>query len=310
MTSHLPPTSQQWSHSAITIEKVREALDATEITAIEADILLGKTSDCKDQEGVEKTQGRLVPIMSHPPEYTSELSTQKFLEMTTYDPASPNRRRLRKHLKLDFKDLESVLPTLKMLQDLNAESNGKVIFLNADIIAGPGRNSDDVVVSASAFLETCLGFVVSQKEANFAFSLGFKVDVVSIFGHSHEELEAMSALVDKYNLLQKSAGIVLAINARLLSKHFLPFDNFLNRYPTAQLLVWTGSGEPPISNRKAAKIRSHFEQQGTLKRVGFDCQFCSLFMGLIYDTVMFLMGFYKFGHWALIRIASIKPKWE
>jgi hypothetical protein len=175
-------------------------------------------------------------------------------------------------LKLDFKDLDSVQHTLNILQALAPESDGKCIFLNADIIAGPGRTTADVVVPAKDFLETCLAYMAKQNDKNIAFSLGFKVDVVSIAGHSHAELAAMADLVNTYNLSLKSAGLVLAINARLLSKHYAPFDMFLRQYPACQLLVWTGSGEPPISSRKAANIRRHFEDQGTLARVGFDCQ--------------------------------------
>jgi hypothetical protein len=40
----------------------------------------------------------------------------------------------------------------------------------------------------------------------FAFSLGFKVDVVNIFGYSRKQLDQMSALVIKYNLIKSSAG--------------------------------------------------------------------------------------------------------
>jgi hypothetical protein len=271
MTSQLPPPSQQWSHSTITMEKLNMALGDQSITAIEADILMGRTKT-DNTEGPNATEPPLVPIMSHPPEYAGDLSAKTFLDVTTSCPSLPNHRKLRKHLKLDFKDLDSVQHTLNILQALAPESAGNCIFLNADIIAGPGRTSDDVVVPAKDFLETCLTFIAKQKDKSIAFSLGFKVDVVSIVGHSHGELAAMADLVDAYNLSQKSAGLVLAISARLLSKHYAPFDIFLRQYPACQLLVWTGSGEPPISSRKAANIRRHFEHQGTLARVGFDCQ--------------------------------------
>ena len=289
------------------------------------------------QEASTTIQFSRVPIMSHPPQYTSELSAKRFLTSTTCDPAFPNHPRLRKHLKLDFKDLDSVVPTLNILQEINADPGGKTIFLNADLIAGPGRTREEVVVLPKVFLQICLDFIRNNKGNNIAFSLGFKVDVVSIFGHSHEEIATMADLVDKFDLSQKSAGVVLAINARLLSKHYAPFDTFLQRYPSAQLLVWTGSGEPPISTRKATKIRQHFEKEGTITRIGFDCQvsgkpnlayhvfihhsislystnchlckqICPLYLGFPYDTIMFLMGLYNIGYQALQQMTGANPK--
>ena len=283
-TSNLPPTQQQWSHSTITIQQLRHALDDPNITSIEADILMGAIK-ADTQGAATAVECSPVPIMSHPPQYTSELSAKRFLTSTTCNPAFPNHPKLRKHLKLDFKDLESVKPTLKILQEINADPAGKTIFLNADLIAGPGRTSEDVVVIPEEFLSICLDFIPNNKETNMAFSLGFKVDVVSIFGHTHEEIATMADLVDKFDLLRKSAGVVLAINARLLSKHYAPFDAFLKQYPSSQLLVWTGSGEPPISTQKAAKIRQHFEKEGTITRIGFDCQ-VSRKISLVYHVSM------------------------
>jgi len=65
---------------------------------------------------------------------------------------------------------------------------------------------------------------------------------------------------------------VLAINARLLVKNMVPFETFLEHFPSSQLLVWTATGEPPISQRKIDRIRKHFDSHGTLDRVGFDCK--------------------------------------
>lgn len=50
------------------------------------------------------------------------------------------------------------------------------------------------------------------------------------------------------------------------------FNKFLDSFPNAQLLCWVGSGEPPIANRTMSKIQSHFQQHGSIDRVGFDVQ--------------------------------------
>ena len=68
-----------------------------------------------------------------------------------------------------------------------------------------------------------------------------------------------------------ASGVVLAINARLLYKDTEPFERFMWDFPTVQILVWTGSTEPPISSRKVNFIKKQFVTSGHSQRVGFDC---------------------------------------
>ncbi len=73
-------------------------------------------------------------------------------------------------------------------------------------------------------------------------------------------------------LVVELKGVVLALNARVLAKDPKPFDSILKDIPQLQLLVWTGTGEPPISERKIDGIKDHFGKIGLLDQVGFDCQ--------------------------------------
>lgn len=66
-------------------------------------------------------------------------------------------------------------------------------------------------------------------------------------------------------------GVVLAVNARLLSRDPSPFDLFLAEFDRAQLLVWTGTGELPITQGTVDYLTRYFEKQGTIDRIGFDC---------------------------------------
>lgn len=122
------------------------------------------------------------------------------------------------------------------------------------------------------FLCSCLTYQIyflSTQRLNFAFSLGWKVDVCSVFGHTREQIASMMSLIKAFQL-DKSAGIVLAVNARLLAKNMQPFESFLDAYPEGQLLCWVGSGEPPIAQRKVKRIYRHFEAHGSIHRIGFD----------------------------------------
>ncbi len=67
-------------------------------------------------------------------------------------------------------------------------------------------------------------------------------------------------------------GVVLAANARVLARNPSPFDSILKEIPELNLLIWTGTGEPPISPGKIELIKKHFEDRGCIHQVGFDCQ--------------------------------------
>lgn len=253
----LPSVDQEWAHSTCTISEMNIAMRSASVTAIEADILMGMDSS-------ECSTGLQQPIMAHPPNRESDLSFCRFMRLAIMKGA------LQKHLKLDFKEIATVGPCLDIIQnDLDFVGNNRTIFLNADILPGPGRSLDDVSVPADQFLVQCMASVSTMTTRKFVFSLGFTVDVCSVFGYSEMHLAAMCNLIRTHKLDQ---GIVLAVNARLLVKNMRPFERFLEKFPESQILCWVGSGEPPISERKKNRIRKHFELHGSIQRVGFDLQ--------------------------------------
>ena len=85
---------------------------------IEADVSLGAENE---------------PIMAHAPANTSDLSLEQFLESVLASTQSGEK----KGIKLDFKFLDVVEPSLVMLDNLRDKLNFPV-WLNADILKGPG----------------------------------------------------------------------------------------------------------------------------------------------------------------------------
>ena len=152
----------------------------------------------------------------------------------------------------------------------------KKIFLNADILAGPGRRDSPPTIPASTFLESCLGYTTSfqkqKSELIFAFSLGYTCDYSNDEGYlEKEDVAAMASLVEKYLLVTSSVEIVLALNARLLHKSLTVFDSFLSNYPSITILAWTGSGEPPIDGLTIDEIRRYYSTKNMEQRIDFDC---------------------------------------
>ena len=106
-----------WSHATNSKALLEQAL-ADSTMMIEADVSLGAEN---------------VPIMAHPPANTSDLTLQQFLESVLVSTESGKK----KGIKLDFKFLEVVEPSLRQLDGLRDKLK-MPLWLNADILQGPG----------------------------------------------------------------------------------------------------------------------------------------------------------------------------
>jgi len=278
-SSWLPSPQQKWAHSTCSKKDLCAALNDASVTALEADVLLGYHT-VGDSLTVDSSSKQA--IMAHPPSTTSDLTLNEFL-------SQPNLKRI---IKLDLKQVEVVKPALDCLQDTlksrynhvdpstaaTAENQPMTIFFNADVLPGPGKRDQEATVNAHQFLSGVLNHACHDWKPcthvdvlRFAFSLGWSVDAKSFSGYSNEDVQQMMSLIVAYDLFQKSAGVVLAVNARVLGMSDLSvFQRILSRYPT-QLLVWTGVGEPPIPQSLVRHLKLHFEKHGFIDRIGFDC---------------------------------------
>lgn len=127
-----------FAHAVNSQSKLRLALDDPSIMILEADILMDPVKN--------------IPIMAHPPATSSDLTLSQFLSKVL---ASKSAR----GMKLDFKQIEVVEPSLKIFKKALADaklSSGKLapIMLNADILAGP-NDPQKVPVKATSFISHC-----------------------------------------------------------------------------------------------------------------------------------------------------------
>jgi hypothetical protein len=173
MSTSLSSEMFKWSHATNSIEKLMAALENDEITAIECDILIGR--------GVDS-----VPILSHRPPFfpirpQSDLTLSHFLSLVS-SIGSDGRSTLQKHIKLDFKEISALAPSLNQILELRLTNPlSKTIFLNADILPGPGRRRKPHIDS-SAFIETSLSHIRSDKvkvDLLVKVSTCFKIDFLT-----------------------------------------------------------------------------------------------------------------------------------
>ena len=279
----LPTPEQTWAHSVCSEAELRSAIEDNSITAIESDIMFGTITSTDD------TSTKLQPVMAHPPDKTSDLSFQTFIERLIDDT------KLKKHVKLDIKEIECLEPMMDTLRDVfkSVKDNQRAVFLNADILPGPGKR-EDPLIKGDDFIETCMKLIEdgSGSNASFcAFSLGWRTDPRSEFGYTTDDVKAMEELIVRYSLPDRCMGVVLAVNARVLVKSLNAFDDLLEKIPSCQLLVWTGTGEPALSLQKLQKIKEHFEWTNLADRVGYDCKVATYeFEGSVMDAAVDISG--------------------
>lgn len=278
--SDLPNATQKWAHSTVTKSKLQNALEDPDVTSIEADLLMGNVyKDSNSEKGLP-----LVPIMAHPPDKVSDLSMEKFIDLSLL----PKKH----HIKLDFKEFETVSKTIQYINQATKgtsfSDDDPTVFLNADILPGPGKRNDPLTIEADEFIETCLQNIESKNNngVKYAFSLGWATDPRAYSGYTNEDVDKMKEVIEHYKLLSRSKGVVLAVNARNLYKRLDVFDDFLKDNSSIQVLAWTATGEPPISNYQVDKIHTHFKELGIEKQLGFDCQTSGFITGFIYECAV------------------------
>jgi hypothetical protein len=320
------PFVSTWAHAVNSIAALRIAMDQANnnITSIECDVMIMSRdvdkADCED----EKVPLGIIPILSHPPHRTSDLTLERMLntvtkekeegeELTTttaslpFDQEQPlqsqrrPKRNLIRNLKLDFKELPALIPSLDLLDQVNIYNPfQKCIILNADILPGPGKRDASysscascmgVAMPADTFLSTCLDFIEMQqlkhpdRALQFVLSLGYQCDWQEEGGYLPRDAAAMKELIEKYHLFGGNDGsivgvrVVLALNARLLAKNLSIFDSLLLEYDTLGILAWTGSGEPPIPLEEVETIQKYYVEKDDdddimmmiSNRIEYDC---------------------------------------
>lgn len=130
-----------WAHAVNSPSKLNQAL-SSDIMMLEADV----------QMRHNKTDTE--PIMAHPPNFDSNLTLAQFVDDVSKTP---------KGMKLDFKSIMAVEPSLKLLKNVSETKELKTpIWLNADILMGPCFDKVCTPVDAKQFIEDCKKYFPSS----------------------------------------------------------------------------------------------------------------------------------------------------
>uniref|UniRef100_A0A8D0DWV0 Protein FAM151A n=1 Tax=Salvator merianae TaxID=96440 RepID=A0A8D0DWV0_SALMN len=190
-----------------------------DVMAVEADVTV---EGCNTRNETDK------PIMAHPPAVYSDNTLQEWLEAVLKSD---------KAIKLDFKSIKAVGPSLDLIQNFSSQMNiDRPLWLNADILNGPNVPIN-VAVNASLFLSH-----IQEKFPNCTLSLGWTTLYLPFFPnktYTQKMVEKMYSLVR--NLSQPITFPVRAVMARAAWPHL---SWLLSQSDRFSLTLWQGKTDP------------------------------------------------------------------
>ncbi|XP_074711309.1 protein FAM151B isoform X1 [Strix uralensis] len=200
-----------------------------DVHMIEADVLL---------RGGKGGNGE--PIMAHPPETDSDNTLQEWLK----EIVSTN-----KGIKLDFKSLEAVQPSLQLLEHVKQHLR-RPVWINADILPGPnGRNS---VVDAEGFLDTVTSFF-PDVTLSLGWTTGWHPDKHNK-GYDWMMVKEMAQICSA--LPQR---VTFPVRAALVRQSISELCWLMQQSDRYSLTVWTGK-EDVYSIEDLLYIRENFDK--------------------------------------------------
>ncbi|NXV94598.1 F151B protein, partial [Calonectris borealis] len=168
------------------------------------------------------------PIMAHPPETDSDNTLQEWLK----EIVNTN-----KGIKLDFKSLEAVRPSLELLEHVKQHLR-RPVWINADILPGP--NGNNAVVDAEGFLNAVTSILFNQ----MVFTVGYDWTMVK------EMAQICSTL---------SQPVTFPVRAALVRQSIPELCWLIQQSDRYSLTVWTGK-EDVYSVEDLLYIRENFDK--------------------------------------------------
>uniref|UniRef100_A0A8D2ALG2 Protein FAM151A n=1 Tax=Sciurus vulgaris TaxID=55149 RepID=A0A8D2ALG2_SCIVU len=179
-------------------------------------------------QGLNTANETGVPIMAHPPAIYSDNTLQQWLETVLASSL--------KGIKLDFKSLKAVGPSLDLLRQLTEAGRvRRPVWVNADILRGPNGSSSVSVLCRFLTL-------VQEKYPEATLSPGWTTLYVPLFPNStytQAMVEKMQELVGA--LPQRVTFPVRAVMVRAAWPHFSWLLGQSERY---SLTLWQGASDP------------------------------------------------------------------
>ncbi|XP_017359946.1 protein FAM151A [Cebus imitator] len=210
-----------WYHAANSKKAMAAALNSN-VTVLEADV---------NVEGLGTANETGVPIMAHPPAIYSDNTLEQWLDTVLGSS--------QKGIKLDFKNIKAVGPSLDLLRRLTEE--GKVqrpVWINADILKGPNVPIS-FEVNATQFLA-----LVQEKYPKATLSPGWTTLYMAMFPNR----TYTRAMVEKMHEL---VGVVpqrvtFPVRSSMVRAAWPHFSWLLSQSERYSLTLWQAASDPML----------------------------------------------------------------
>ncbi|XP_062843358.1 protein FAM151A [Trichomycterus rosablanca] len=211
-----------WYHAANSKEETNKALNS-EAMILEADV------NVQGHNTVNQTD---IPIMAHPPDVYSDNTLDEWLDAVL---------KSRKGIKLDFKSLQAVEPSLHLLRMKNQTGIDRPVWLNADVLPGPNVPGFWPVINGTRFFD-----LIQTKFPDVTISPGWKVLYVPAFPGVTYTQAMVAEMYDMVrHLPQKITFPVLAVMAK---KGWPHLSWLLSQSSRFSLTLWQGSENPTVDD--------------------------------------------------------------
>ncbi|XP_071760617.2 protein FAM151A [Centroberyx gerrardi] len=221
-----------WYHRANNKSEMNKAL-ASDVMILEADVTV---------EGFGTANQKPVPIMAHPPDIYSDNTLDQWLE-AVLDSS--------KGMKLDFKSLASVGPSLDLLDKKNRSRGiNRPVWLNADILRGPNMPDFLPPVNGTRFLQ-----LIQEKFPDVTLSPGWKVAYAPpIFTDTYTR----SMVEEMYEMVKDvHQQVTFPTHALLVRSGWQHLSWLLSQSPRFSLTLWQGSIHPSVDDLLFVRDNSH-----------------------------------------------------
>jgi hypothetical protein len=215
----------RWAHACNTLPELRAAFD-TGLEAIEADVSWN-----------EKFQ---VAVMKHASTSNEQLIDNECLANEWLKEALKVNRNRVKILKLDFKSLKAV-PSVVDIVAKNLRDDSPEIFLNADILKGPGTKPESTPpVDAMRFLEYCR--ILPDATLSLGWTTAYSP--FSTIRYEHEHVDEMISILKETG----TEKVTFPIRASLAFDSWPALSRLLDHSPQTSLTLWTAHEGVPESD--------------------------------------------------------------
>ncbi|KAK7933742.1 hypothetical protein WMY93_004638 [Mugilogobius chulae] len=199
-----------WAHAVNSRSKLSQALQDSTLM-LEADILL---------RALEPKE----PIMAHPPQTDSDITLEAWLQEVKSN---------HKGIKLDFKSLDAVAPSMQLLEQIMGRSSLPV-WVNADVLPGPGGVASPL--EPQKFL-----LAVGDRPADMVLSLGWTTGWTlgaENQGYSWEMVREMEQICRSLK-----NPVTFPVRAALMGQSVDQLLWLLQQSNRYSLTVWTGQSD-------------------------------------------------------------------